>query len=279
LSEEVRRKFYRNWYASKKRKAFTKYVNKYRGHMKAIKVSLDEMKRNGCVIRVLCHTQVRLVPGLKGKKPQLMEIEVLGGSIPDKITFSLNLLEKEVPVDSTFKVTDLVDVIAISKGKGTAGVISRWGVTRLPRKTHRGLRKVACIGSWHPSAVSWTVGRTGQKGYHHRVERNKNIYRIGKLGQNSFTGSAEYDLTDKSITPMGGFTRYGIIKNDYIILKGSVPGPSRRMVTLRCSLFSQASHESREKTILKFIDTSSKFGHGHFQTSLEESNMFGLIKA
>jgi large subunit ribosomal protein L3e len=279
LSEESRRRFYKNWYASTKRKAFTRYANKYSVDKKFLETELEEMKRHCCVVRVLCHTQVQKVSGLKDKKSQIMELQVFGGSISDKIIFSLNFLEKKILVDAIFKINELVDIIAISKGKGTIGVISRWGVTRLPRKTHRGLRKVACIGSWHPSAVSWTVGRTGQKGYHHRVERNKNIYRIGKLGQNSFTGSTEYDLTDKSITPMGGFTRYGIIKNDYIILKGSVPGPSRRMVTLRCSLFSQASHESREKTILKFIDTSSKFGHGHFQTSLEKSNMFTIIKA
>ena len=48
----------------------------------------------------------------------------------------------------------MVDTIAITRGKGTTGVIKRFGVTKLPRKTHRGLRKVACIGAWHPSAIS-----------------------------------------------------------------------------------------------------------------------------
>jgi large subunit ribosomal protein L3e len=55
----------------------------------------------------------------------------------------------------------MVDTIAITRGKGTTGVIKRFGVTKLPRKTHRGLRKVACVGAWHPSAVKWTVARTG----------------------------------------------------------------------------------------------------------------------
>lgn len=61
-----------------------------------------------------------------------------------------------------------------------SGVTSRWGTKKLPRKTHKGLRKVACIGAWHPSRVQFTVARAGQKGYHHRTERNKKIYRIGK---------------------------------------------------------------------------------------------------
>jgi len=61
----------------------------------------------------------------------------------------------------------------------SAGVTSRWHTKKLPRKTHKGLRKVACIGAWHPSRVQFTVARAGQKGYHHRTEMNKKIYRIG----------------------------------------------------------------------------------------------------
>lgn len=61
-------------------------------------------------------------------------------------------------------------MLGASKGHGTEGVITRWGVTRLPRKTHRGLRKVACIGAWHPARVSFSVARAGQHGYHHRTE-------------------------------------------------------------------------------------------------------------
>jgi ribosomal protein L3 len=61
-----------------------------------------------------------------------------------------------------------------------SGVTSRWHTKKLPRKTHKGLRKVACIGAWHPSRVSFTVARAGQKGYHHRTEMNKKIYRIGQ---------------------------------------------------------------------------------------------------
>ncbi len=55
------------------------------------------------------------------------------------------------------------------QGHGTEGVVTRWGVSRLPRKTHRGLRKVACIGAWHPARVSWTVARAGAMGYNHRT--------------------------------------------------------------------------------------------------------------
>lgn len=81
------------------------------------------------------------------------------------------------------------------------GVISRWHCKKLPRKTHKGLRKVACIGAWHPSRVQFSVARAGQKGYHHRTEVNKKIYRIGD-GQDPKNASTENDPTKKQITPL-----------------------------------------------------------------------------
>jgi len=59
LSEEVRRRFYKNWYRSKK-KAFTKYSKKYESEdgKKEIQTQLEKMKKYASVIRVLAHTQV-----------------------------------------------------------------------------------------------------------------------------------------------------------------------------------------------------------------------------
>lgn len=45
--------------------------------------------------------------------------------------------------------------------------------------------------------------------------------------------STEYDLTEKSITPMGGFPHYGEVNNDFIMLKGCCMGPKKRVITLR----------------------------------------------
>ncbi len=70
---------------------------------------------------------------------------------------------------------------SVQCGVCVAGVTSRWHTRKLQRKTHKGLRKVACIGAWHPARVSYTVARAGQKGYHHRTEINKKIYRMGKV--------------------------------------------------------------------------------------------------
>jgi hypothetical protein len=96
-------------------------------------------------------------------------------------------------------------------------------------------------------------------GYHHRTELNKKIYRIGS-GSDEGNASTESDITKKTITPMGGFPHYGIVKNDYLMLKGSIPGTKKRVVTIRKSLMVHTSRRDLEKVTLKFIDTSSKFG-------------------
>merc|ERR1711924_589707 len=82
-------------------------------------------------------------------------------------------------------------------------------------------------------------------------------------------------LTEKGITPMGGFSHYGEVKEDWVMLKGCVMGPRKRVITLRKSLLPQVSRKATEKIELKFIDTSSKFGHGRFQTSEEKAKFFG----
>merc|ERR1711912_10382 len=177
-----------------------------------------------------------------------------------------------VAISSVFEQDEMIDTISISKGKGYEGVVTRWGVTCLPRKTHKGLRKVACIGLWHPSRVKFTVARAGQNGYHHRTEINKKVYRVAK-GVRSADGKitpnnagTEFDLTVKGITPVGGFPHYGRVNEDYIMLKGAVTGVKKRVITLRKSLLTQTSRPALEKIELKFIDTASKFGHGRYQT-------------
>ena len=65
-----------------------------------------------------------------------------GGSVADKVDYAFQLFEQPVPIEAVFSSNEMIDTIAITKGRGTEGVVTRWGVTRLPRKTHRGLRKV-----------------------------------------------------------------------------------------------------------------------------------------
>ncbi len=77
---------------------------------------------------------------------------------------------------------------------------------------------------------------------------------------------------------MGGFVRYGEVKNDFVLLKGSVPGVKKRVMTLRKSMFIHTSRRALEKIDLKWIDTSSKFGHGAYQTPAEKKQFLGTLK-
>merc|ERR1712157_622170 len=252
IGEEAKRRFYKNWSQSKK-KAFTKSCTKWADDLgkKEIEKDLAQMKKYCTVIRVICHTQMKILRR-RQKKAHIMEIQLNGGSIADKIDFARNHFEKEVPVTAVFAKDEMIDVIGVTKGHGFKGVTSRWHTKKLPRNTHKGLRKVACIGAWHPSRIQYTVPRAGQKGYHHRTEINKKIYRMGagfhtvdgKDVRNN--GATAADVTDKSITPVGGFVHYGLVKNDFVMIKGGVMGPKKRPITLRKSLLKQTSRAAME---------------------------------
>merc|ERR1711972_1043180 len=284
LGEECKRRFYKNWSKSKK-KAFSKAQLKWNDDLgkKEIEKDLSQIKKYCSVVRLIAHTQQKILRR-RQKKAHIMEIQINGGSVAEKVDFARDLFEKKVPINDVFAKNEMIDMIGVTKGKGFKGVTSRWHTRKLPRKTHKGLRKVACIGAWHPSRVQFTVARAGQKGYHHRTELNKKIYRIGrgihtrkgKVVKNN--AATEYDLTDKSITPMGGFPHYGEVNNDFVMIKGCCMGPKKRVITLRKALVTSAKRVALEKIELKFIDTSSKFGHGRFQTPDDKAAFMGPTK-
>jgi len=268
-----------------KKKAFTKASKKWEDDLgkKEIAKELNQIKKYCSVVRLICHTQQKLLRR-RQKKAHIMEIQINGGTVAQKVDWARDLFEKEVRCKAVFAKDEMIDCIGVTKGKGFKGVTSRWHTKKLPRKTHKGLRKVACIGAWHPSRIQFTVARAGQKGYHHRTEINKKIYDMrdgfhkkdGKLIKNN--ASTEYDLADKSINPMGGFPHYGEVKQDFIMIKGCCIGPKKRGITLRKSLMVHTKRKALEKINLKFIDTSSKFGHGRFQTPQDKMAFMGPLK-
>jgi len=136
-----------------KKKAFTRYQAKsVEERDKNFAQEIDKMKKYCTVIRVIAHSQIQKLK-LRQKKAHVLEIQVNGGTIADKVEFAKTLLEQQVNVDTVFETSEMIDALGVSKGKGFEGVTQRWGVRKLPRKTHKGLRKVACIGAWHPPNV------------------------------------------------------------------------------------------------------------------------------
>jgi large subunit ribosomal protein L3e len=280
LPQNVLRRFYKNYYCAKKT-AFSKYAQKWKAGLNSKEnVNRDMLRiRKYCsTIRVICASQIDKLH-LRQKKAHLMEIQVNGGSATDKLNFATSKLEQEISVGEVFAQNEMIDTIGVTRGHGTQGVIKRFGVTKLPRKTRRGNRKVACIGAWHPSAVKWTVARAGNDGYFHRTHLNQKIYRIGSGAVRGINNNAstETDAHVKNITPLGGFPHYGVVNEDFLLLRGQVMGPRKREITLRKSLLAQTKTFATQNVEIKFIDTSSKIGHGKYQTIEEKDKFLGPL--
>jgi len=165
----------------------------------------------------LVHTLPRST-GLK-KKPDVMEIGLGGRSPKEKFGYVRNLLGKEIKISEVFRSGELVDVTAVTKGKGFQGPVKRFGIRIRPRKTNDARRNPGSLGPWHPHQIMWSVPLAGQMGYHQRTEFNKRLLRIGN--------------SQSPVNPEGGFLRYGQIHDEYALLVGSTPGPTKRLVNLR----------------------------------------------
>jgi len=168
--------------------------------------------------RLLASTQPKLA-GVPKKTPDLIEIKVDGAQIKDQFEYVKNQLGKNLSVTNIFKEGQFIDIVAVSKGKGFQGPVKRFGVKIRDRKSRKTQRGIATLGPWSPSRVLYTIARAGQMGYHQRTEYNKRILKIGTNGAD--------------VTPKGGFIRYGPVKGAYIIVSGSIPGPTKRQIRLR----------------------------------------------
>ncbi|MEM3827161.1 MAG: 50S ribosomal protein L3 [Candidatus Micrarchaeaceae archaeon] len=157
--------------------------------------------------------------------PNRYEVRVTGGKdIEERINFATKFLGKEIKPADIFKNGERVDVFSISKGKGWQGPVKRFGISRLFHKATGKGRHVGTLGPANPSNVLYTVPQAGQMGYHYRSERNKRILKIGTKN--------DVDTINKK----GGFSNYGFVSGDYLVVDGSVPGCAKRIVRVRHSM-------------------------------------------
>ena len=198
-------------------------------------------------IKVLVHTNPK-VTSVPKKKPDIFECGIGGSNPEEKLNTALELLGNEVKASEIFNEGEFVDAIATTKGKGFQGVVKRWGIRIQYGKAVRAGkgRHVGSIGPWTPSRTMWTVAQAGQMGYHKRTEFNKRILKI-----------ASADEVDQ-INPDGGFVKYGLVKNDYVLVKGSLPGPSKRLVILRQPI--RPNNKAEDIPQINYISTKSKQG-------------------
>ncbi|MFH1012962.1 MAG: 50S ribosomal protein L3 [Thermoplasmatota archaeon] len=212
---------------------------------KDVKKKKWDMPKDIDDLRVLVYTQPKLVTGIPKKVPEIREMRISGGSMDERIDYAKSILGTEVKINDVVQEGDMLDIIAVTKGKGFQGHVKRWGVKLLSHKNSKHRRMIGTAGSWHPSWIQQTVPQAGQMGYHQRTEYNKRVLKIGDKGD--------------EITPAGGFINYGLIRNSYILLHGSIPGPTKRLISMRDAIRYQRGVKI-EKPDITYISTTSKQG-------------------
>tara|TARA_Y100000310_G_scaffold108954_1_gene107317 strand:- start:53 stop:1009 length:957 start_codon:yes stop_codon:yes gene_type:complete len=171
-------------------------------------------------VRVVVYSLVKNT-GIK-KKPDVLEI-ALSGTKEAKLAWVKEHLGKEIKISEVFSENGLADVRGVTKGKGFSGPVKRFGITLRSHKAEKGQRKVGSIGPWHPARVTFRVPMAGQLGLFTRAVYNNKVLEVGSI-------------SEKDINPSGGFKKYGNIKTDYIIVRGSIQGPTKKPVVLTAPL-------------------------------------------
>lgn len=185
-------------------------------HKKAQKI--EDIKLDGVVdVRLLVYTQPKEAVGKK--MPELFEIG-LGGSVKDKFEYAKQIIGKEIKVQDVLKEGQQVDIHAITKGKGYQGPVKRFGIAIRHHKAEKTKRGPGSLGPWHGRTME-RVAHAGQMGYHQRMDLNKQIIKIEEQ-------ASKYN-------PLGGLVRYGLLTNTLLILRGSIPGPKKRLITFTIS--------------------------------------------
>lgn len=160
------------------------------------------------------HVIVYTVPkGTFKKTPDIAEIG-LGGSISEKLEFVKKHTGKEIMVEDFFEKINLADVRGLTKGHGLAGPVKRFKIGLRQHKSEKGRRRPGSLGPWTPSRVTFRAPMAGQYGLFNRIKYNSKILRFG-----SAKDMEKYE-----------FPRYGKIKTGYVLIKGSIQGPSKRQL-------------------------------------------------
>ncbi|SRR3989344_3761598 len=183
-------------------------------------------------LRLLVYTQPKLV-GIGKKKPEIFEL----GLSSNNLEFAKSLLNKEIKINEVFKEGEFLDIHAVTKGKGFQGPVKRFGISLRAKKSEKTKRGPGSLGAWTPKKVSFRVAHAGQMGYHTRTEVKKQLLMIGNKPE---------EVNKKS-----GFPHYGVVKNDFVLVKGSVPGPAKRLIRLAYSLRDKKQQPITIKSIIK----------------------------
>ena len=127
-----------------------------------------------------------------------------------------------------FEAGETVDVIGTSKGKGYQGTIVRNNAHQGP-KTHGGSKNIRHIGSLATNGITSRQGRimkgtimAGQEGGYTTTNQNLTVIKVD-------------------------------VENNYVLIKGNVPGPKKGFVMIRTAKTSKGNSEP-----VTLVDYSSK---------------------
>lgn len=197
-------------------------------------------------VRLVVSTNPDYVSGIPTKAPEIFEIRIGGGKIEDRISLAKEKLGKQIQFSEFSQEGQFVDVIGVTKGKGFTGHVKRFGVKLLPRSNRKHRRMIGTLGPWHPDWVRNTVPQAGQMGFQQRTAHNIRILRVGTK-----------DQVD-GINPKGGYTNYGLVRSDYVLVHGSIPGPTKRLIKFRDTV--RQTVPAAEAITLSYVSLESKQG-------------------
>lgn len=173
------------------------------------------------LLRLVVYTQPKLT-SIGKKKPELFELS-LGGSKEEQLAFAKDKLGKEINVKDVFAEGQQLDLHAVTKGKGLQGPVARYGISLKSHKSEKS-RRFAVLAPEGDAKVRYFAHQSGKVGYHLRTEHNKWLLRI---------------MDDISSYPH--FKHYGNLRNTCLLVKGTIPGPSKRLV-----VFTEAMRPSKK---------------------------------
>jgi len=87
---------------------------------KTIEKDFKKIVRYCSVVRVIAHTQMKLLKQ-RQKKAHVMEIQLNGGTVQDKVDWAKNNFEKPIMISNVFAADEMIDCIGVTKGKGYKG--------------------------------------------------------------------------------------------------------------------------------------------------------------
>ena len=90
-------------------------------------------------------------------------------------------------------------------------------------KSEKSRRNPGSLGAWRAQGhIMWRTAHAGKTGYYLRTEYNKWLVKVGnKIDE---------------INAKGGFVHYGVVKNPYILIKGSLAGHQKRLIRFTNSI-------------------------------------------